>query len=52
MTNEELAIEIQNGHTEYYAVLWENCRRLLFFILHQKATSLPLPNYISPEDLE
>ena len=52
MTNEELAIEIQNGHTEYYAVLWENCRRLLFFILHQKATSLPLPNYIDPEDLE
>lgn len=52
MTNEELAIQIQLGHTEHYNELWTNCRRLLFIILRKKAKDLPLPNYISQEDLE
>lgn len=52
MTNEELAIQIQLGRTEYYNELWANCRKLLYKILRSKTKSLPLPNYINQEDLE
>ncbi len=52
MTNEELAIQIQLGHTEHYAELWQNVRRLMYKILHNKISRIELPNYISAEDME
>lgn len=52
MTNEELAIQIQLGKGEYYAELWQNCRKLLFKIMQSKLCGVPLPVYISREDLE
>ena len=52
MTNEELAIKIQLGHTEYYAELWEKCRKLLYMILRQTVKNLPLPNFLNIEDLQ
>ena len=52
MTNEELALLIQAGHTEHYGALWENCRKLLLLLLRQRASELRLPNYITPDDLE
>lgn len=52
MTNEELALLIQAGHTEHYGELWERCRKLLFYILARYQKRLELPNYISGEDLE
>lgn len=51
MTNEELAIKIQLGQTEYYAELWEQCRRLLFKILSREIKNISLPNSLSMEDL-
>lgn len=52
MTNEELALLIQAGHTEHYGELWERCRKLLFVILARYQKRVVLPNYISGEDLE
>lgn len=52
MTNEDLALMIQAGHTEHYAELWANCRKLLFYILKRQQNHITLPNYISWEDLE
>lgn len=52
MTNEELAIQIQLGHTEHYAELWQNVRQLMYKILHRKISRLELPNYIAVEDME
>ncbi|MBQ1437033.1 MAG: sigma-70 family RNA polymerase sigma factor [Ruminococcus sp.] len=52
MTNEELAIQIQLGHTEHYGELWAKCRKLLFMLLRQRVSGLRLPNYITPDDLE
>lgn len=52
MTNEDLAIKIQCGHSEYYNELWANCRKLLLVILRKKVKDFPLPNYIHQEDLE
>ena len=52
MTNDELALMIQAGHTEHYVELWERCRKLLFYILARYQKRLELPNYISGEDLE
>lgn len=52
MTNEELAIQIQLGHTEHYSELWQNVRRLMYKILHNKISRLELPNYITAEDME
>lgn len=52
MTNEEMAIQIQLGHNEYYSKLWDSVHRLMYKILHSKTNAIPLPNYISREDLE
>lgn len=52
MTNEELAIQIQLGHTELYGELWAKCRKLLIVLLRQRVNGLRLPNYITPDDLE
>lgn len=51
MTNEELAIQIQLGHTGLYGKLWESCRSLLFMILSSMTEKIPLPNYLSADDL-
>lgn len=32
MTNEELAVKIQAGHTEYYGELWENVKDLIAYL--------------------
>lgn len=52
MTNEELAIQIQLGHTEHYTELWYNVRRLMHKILYAKLSRIGLPNYIAAEDME
>ena len=52
MTNEDLAIQIQLGHTRHYSELWQNVRRLMYKILHNKISRLELPNYIAAEDME
>lgn len=52
MTNEDLSIQIQLGHTEHYAELWQSVRRLMYKILHNKISRLELPNYITAEDME
>ena len=51
MTNEELAVQIQQGRIEYYGELWERCRRLLYALLRRRLKGMKLPNYIAPEDM-
>lgn len=41
MTNEELAIEIQNGKTEYYPVLWDQVERFIRKMVAQRMRVLP-----------
>ena len=52
MTNEELAIQIQAGNTQYYSELWQNVHRLMHKILHKKLLRIELPNYLTSEDIE
>lgn len=52
MTNEELAIQIQLGHTELYTELWQSVRWLMHKILRSKLLRLKLPNYLASEDME
>lgn len=52
MTNEEIAIQIQAGNTQYYTELWESVRWLMHKILHGKLLRLKLPNYLTSEDME
>ncbi|MEE3499283.1 MAG: sigma-70 family RNA polymerase sigma factor [Ruminococcus bromii] len=52
MTNEELALEIQAGKTEYYGQLWDNTKRLLYKLLNTELINITLPNYISIQDLQ
>ena len=41
MTNEELAIEIQNGKTEYYPVLWDQVERFIKKMANERIRVLP-----------
>lgn len=41
MTNEELAIEIQNGKTEYYPVLWDQVERFIKKMANERMRKLP-----------
>jgi len=41
MTNEELAIEIQNGKTEYYPVLWDQVERFIKKKANERMRKLP-----------
>ena len=50
MCNEELAMLIQRGHTEYYTELWENTRRLIRKLIYQYIRGRKLPNYVDIED--
>ena len=52
MTNEEMAIRIQDGEADLYGDLWENNRKLIFQIMMKKLHNAILPCYISIEDLE
>lgn len=52
MTNEDLAIQIQLGHTEHYGELWDKVKRLMFKILYSKIYRIELPNYLDREDIE
>lgn len=47
-----MALLIQNGSNKYYAELWERTRLLMYKILQHECAAVPLPNYISHEDLE
>ena len=51
MTNEELAVRIQNGEDQYYSELWAQSEKLLFSILSRYLKALRLPNYISGDDM-
>lgn len=52
MTNEDLAIQIQLGHKEHYAELWEQVKKLMYKILYGKLNRIELPNYLDREDIE
>lgn len=52
MTNEELAIQIQAGNTQYYSELWQNVCWLMQKILYKKLSRIELPNYLTSEDME
>lgn len=52
MTNEDLAIQIQLGHMEHYAELWEQVKKLMYKILYGKLNRIELPNYLDREDIE
>lgn len=52
MTNEDLAIQIQLGHTEHYGELWDKVKRLMYKILYFKLNRIELPNYLDREDIE
>ncbi len=47
-----MALLIQDGNNKYYAELWERTKFLMYRILQHKCAAMPLPNYISHEDLE
>ena len=51
MTNEELAIRIQDGETELYTQLWDNTKYLLFRIMRSKLNGSMIPNHITIDDL-
>lgn len=51
MTNEEIVLQIKQGHTELYFELWERVKKLMYKILYTKTHNLNLPNYITQEDL-
>ena len=40
MTNEELAVKIQEGKTEYYPLLWEQTERLLYVYMQRYKSKL------------
>lgn len=52
MTNEEMAINIRAGHTEYCSELWGKVRWLMVKILNSKVKRYSLPNYLTSEDLQ
>ena len=52
MTNEELAIKIQRGQTEYYTELWKQCHKLLYLIAQRKLEKMSLPNFVGIDDIE
>lgn len=53
MTNEELAVKIQEGQTQHYTELWNKNKKLLYKILHTKIIKgLYIPPYIQLEDLQ
>lgn len=45
-------MQIQVGNAALYNELWQNCHKLLFYILSRYKKRIELPNYISTEDLE
>ena len=51
MTNEELAVLIQQGHTELYTELWERVSRLINMMIGKYAERRILPPDIEKEDL-
>lgn len=51
LSNEELALKIQQGEQQYYNQLWDNTRKLLYRILHRELYRRILPSYITKEDL-
>ena len=52
MSNEEIVLQIQSGNTALYNELWEQCRKLLYYILARYQRRIDLPNYIDSDDLE
>lgn len=51
-TNEEMALLIQQGYSEYIPLLWERVYPLICYILQRQICNYPLPNYITIEDLK
>ena len=49
-TNEELALLIRQGRTEYMAELWEQVRRLIMKMIFQLLRKRPLPAWADKED--
>lgn len=51
MTNEEMAMLIQQGHKEYCSELWERVQKLISMLIGKKSKNRVLPNDIDSEDL-
>lgn len=51
MTNEELAILIQQGNKELCTQLWERVRKLIVMLIEKYTKNWVLPNDIDKEDL-
>lgn len=51
MSNEQLAILIRQGHTEYYTELWEQTRRLIYKLIYQAARGRKLPHGVDMDDV-
>lgn len=52
LSNEELALKIQQGEQRYYNQLWDNTRKLLYRILNKELYKRTIPNHITKEDLQ
>lgn len=52
MTNEEMALQIQQGNNSLITPLWENVKKLMFKIMRGFVQSMKTPNYIDIEDIE
>ena len=50
-TNEELALLIRQGRTEYMAELWEQVRRLIMKMIFQLLRKRPLPAWADKEEI-
>ena len=52
LSNEELAVLIQDGHKEYNKLLYSRVKLLMYKLLSMRYSGIPLPAYIDKEDLQ
>lgn len=52
LSNEELAVLIQDGHKEYNKLLYSRVELLMYKLLSMRYSGIPLPAYIDKEDLQ
>lgn len=50
MTNEQLAVLIQQGQKEYYAQLWEQNKRLIYQLMKRLSNACSGKNYVDIDD--
>ena len=52
LSNEELAVLIQDGHKEYNKLLYSRVELLMYKLLSMRYGGISLPAYIDKEDLQ